>query len=263
MEYINIFLKNNSLNIVENILFATGIAQEKLNFICVKDINQLNKKLKELSAIDLEYSLALMDSEDYDKKDSKLKFMQKENDLNIPILCAVPNVQAWVFADDKLLYEEMIESKNNKGSEFLKRVNLLPFPEDMVYPKYVANNLFFNEKNHGKYSFLKNMDISLACARTPSLKNFLDVIFTKLNIDKEIINMSFSRNMNRDIFVNLVKEVVPSDSVIYRSLEGEKYTARELEREIKNGTELGRQYTSDVLRLARDLLKRRSERGEE
>lgn len=262
LQKLNILIKGfNDKEIIKNILLAAGISEDRVNYSVFDHIGQMDSILDNLQESELENSIILTDSENFDKKGSKLNFLQKKGPKNIFIFCAVPNIESWVFADDKLLQSEISESKNSKGIDFLKRSSFFPFPEEIVYPKYVVNNLFNKRKEDERYSFLKYMDISRACARTPSLKNFITYLYKLLNLDNSQLEMSFSRNMDREIFVNLVKEVVPNNTILFRTLEGEEYTAQQIEEEIKNGTDLGRQYTSDILRVARDLLKRRAERG--
>ncbi|MFT9497899.1 hypothetical protein [Anaerosolibacter sp.] len=264
MEKLNIFIKDTKdKEIIKNILYAAEIFESKVNFILYSALKEIEVLLEEYPEQELENSVIVSDSENFNIHDSKLKFIQKEGPKKIKIFCANPNIESWVFADDMLVRDEIKESKNGKGIDFLKRSSFFPLPEEIVYPKYVLNNLFNKKKENEKYGFLKNMDISRACARTPSLKNFLNHLYKELDLDNEYLEMSFSRSMDRDIFVNLVKEVVPNETILFRTLDGEVYSAQQLENEIKNGTEIGRQYTSDILRIARDLLKRRAERGGE
>lgn len=250
---------DNSRQIVSEILSAADIQCDSINYVVIDGMHQLEKVLAPLSDWELENVVALVDSDSIKTPDKRIRFQQKKGFRGVTIYCAVPNIESWIFADDKLLLEEVQYYGNKRGEEIIERI---PFPEEIAYPKYVAHNLFYRQAKKEGYSFLRKMDIQRACARTPSLKNFLNGIFEKLNMSKSKIEESYSRNMNRDIFVNLVREVVPAETIIYRSLEGINYTAKELEDEIKNGTNLGKQYTSDVLRLARDLLKRRAQRGE-
>jgi len=62
-------------------------------------------------------------------------------------------------------------------------------------------------------------------------------------------------NNCRDAIANLVREVA-GDEIIFRTLEGRSYTAREIAENIEAGTALGHAYGSDLLRVARDLLAR-------
>lgn len=59
----------------------------------------------------------------------------------------------------------------------------------------------------------------------------------------------------RDTLVQLVSEL-PENAVIYRPLDGksEGYTTKEVTDEIDSGTDLGRQYGTDLLRVARSML---------
>lgn len=51
-------------------------------------------------------------------------------------------------------------------------------------------------------------------------------------------------------------------TVIWRTANGESFTADEVRKQIEEGTDIGQQYASDVLRVARDFLKRMANRRE-
>jgi len=61
-----------------------------------------------------------------------------------------------------------------------------------------------------------------------------------------------------EVFDKLINEVVPSDKIIYRTLDGRKITATEMIKEIRNETELGIMYSTEVLSITRDFLSRES-----
>lgn len=50
--------------------------------------------------------------------------------------------------------------------------------------------------------------------------------------------------------------------MIWKTAQGESFTAKELRKEVEHGTEIGQQYASDVLRVARDFLKTMANIGE-
>ena len=66
---------------------------------------------------------------------------------------------------------------------------------------------------------------------------------------------------NRKLMASLVREC-PPHLVIWHSSDG-ALTSEQMVKEIEDGTELGRQYAGDILRVCRDLLKRKSEREAE
>jgi len=49
---------------------------------------------------------------------------------------------------------------------------------------------------------------------------------------------------------------------MWKTTEGQILTAEKLRNEIEQGSELGRQYATDVLRVARELIKGMAQRGE-
>jgi hypothetical protein len=112
-------------------------------------------------------------------------------------------------------------------------------------------------------------DISMRSALTitPSLRDFLHKAKSFGALKNEILDLdtedsvsSYSRNMNRNIFVQLVSEVTDFDSVIYTSLNSGEITANEMISLIKKGDPIASQYISDILRVSRDLIARKARR---
>ena len=56
---------------------------------------------------------------------------------------------------------------------------------------------------------------------------------------------------------NLIGEVASDDAPMWRTTSA-TYTAKQLRHEVASGTDLGRQYVSDLLRVARDMLARQA-----
>ena len=59
-------------------------------------------------------------------------------------------------------------------------------------------------------------------------------------------------NENRKLMISLLKEISP-DTIVYNLMIG-KITAEQMINEIDNGTETGLQWSSDLLRISRNLL---------
>lgn len=171
----------------------------------------------------------------------------------VEVFWAVPEIEAWLFADDNLAHE-------NASSEWGRElVSNLPMPEEIKTPKTMATLVFGSE--YPDCTFLKTIDITRASARSPSLRHFLNGISRLLDIPHPTSVEIISRNISRDVFAGLICEVVPAETIIWRTANGEAFTAAELRKQIEEGTEIGRQYSSDVLRVARDFLKSMANRG--
>jgi hypothetical protein len=108
------------------------------------------------------------------------------------------------------------------------------------------------------------MNVTRACARAPSLRHFLTGLGTLLDSPQIPVTVSESvpRNLSREVFAGLIREVMPATTTVWRTSEGYSFTAKQLLEEIENGSEIGRQYAADLLRVARDFLKRQALRGE-
>jgi len=101
------------------------------------------------------------------------------------------------------------------------------------------------------------VDLELASAVDPSLRAFLAGMAALLQVPGHRWADVPGRHLSRDIVAGLLREV-PPDEVVWRASDGTTRTAADLGREVQQGTELGRQYASDLLRIARDLLARRA-----
>ena len=64
--------------------------------------------------------------------------------------------------------------------------------------------------------------------------------------------------LNREVLRNLISEIYPSEKTLFRSASGETISAERMMQEVTDGSDLGREYSSDILRVARDLLARQA-----
>lgn len=62
----------------------------------------------------------------------------------------------------------------------------------------------------------------------------------------------------REAVARLLREL-PPDTVAWRTTSG-SYTAEALAAEVESGTDVGRQYAADIVRVCRDLLGRQARR---
>jgi hypothetical protein len=63
-----------------------------------------------------------------------------------------------------------------------------------------------------------------------------------------------SRSVTSDIISNLLSEVSPSKALIHRTKDGTNITAEQMIKFLREGSKLGEQYATSVLRAARDSL---------
>ena len=165
---------------------------------------------------------------------------------------ANPTIEAWLFADD------LAVQKFAKGAKGESLVNRLPLPEQIQDTGSLVTKVFGGLDK--ALEVLQTFDISRACARCPSLHKFLTMVSEKLGVTLPEVAEAHARTLNRDVFSNLIDEVTEPDRVMFRAADGTVFTAAEMAREVREGSELGREYAADVLRVARDWLARRAER---
>lgn len=165
---------------------------------------------------------------------------------------AKQNVYSWFFADDRSL------ARHLGDSEFRVFAEDLPLPENVPFPLFVLDKF---ARDVSPSVVLADMDVAYACARSPSLHRFATTLCGLLEVPIPEIAETYSRNLNRDVIANLVEEVAPPGMPVYRAADGSTYTAERMTREIREGSHLGRQYASDLLRVSRDMLSRQARRA--
>lgn len=172
-----------------------------------------------------------------------------------PVLCpAIPTVEAWLFADADALFDAL----GDRADSLLGR---FPLPEQLPYPKLLKSTLLRNE---GRYRrLLDSIDVGRAAARSPSLRNFLDTARRLSGLPPLETGRSspVAGRLDRETLRNLISEVFPSSRPLFRAASGAILSAEQMMQEITDGSELGREYASDILRVARDLLARQAARG--
>lgn len=175
---------------------------------------------------------------------------QNEEQISSHLFFAVPALEAWLFAD---LETAKRYFKRNHSS-----LNRITFPEEIPFPKDFALRVI-GSRNSLPAVGLKicsEMDLDIAISRSPSLRDFLAGIGNIIGDDKFAGVPEAKNILGFRLLASLVRETNPSANVIYRTLAGERITAAQLSNEIVQGTPLARQYASDLLRVARDLLAR-------
>ncbi len=252
---IQLFVESqNAVQIVTWILEAAQYPLERIKIEQITGKKNLKDFLKGLPS-DITGSCAvLVNSNAKSVPDAVAGAKKRLNNPPVEVFSAVPEVEAWLFADYDTAEAHV---KTQWGHELLP---VLPLPEDIQTPKIHAEKTF--GKNVNSWKFLKEINIDTATARSPSLRYLLKGIEQMLATQPTPPLRSISRSISRDTFSGLIKEVIPANTIIWRTATGELFTADELRKQIEEGTEVGQQYASDVLRVARDFLKRKANRRE-
>lgn len=252
---IQLFVESqNAIQIVTWILEAAQYPVDKIKIDAITGRNNLKNYLKDLPP-DIRESCAVIVN--YNAKSVPDAIAGANNRLGNPpvkIFCALPEVEAWLFAD------EITARENIKNQWELELLPVMPLPEDMSTPKIHAEKAF--GRNVNSWKFLKEINIDRASVRAPSLRHFLTGLDRMLAAQPTPELRSISRSISRDTFSGLIREVIPANTIIWRTATGDLFTADELRKQIEEGTEVGQQYASDVLRVARDFLKRKANRRE-
>ncbi len=67
------------------------------------------------------------------------------------------------------------------------------------------------------------------------------------------------RTISRDIVAGLIRDSASPDAVL--AFYGRAWTHEEMAVEVENGTDLGREYASDILKVSRDILRSRARKA--
>jgi hypothetical protein len=238
--------------IVRGVLEAAGFSSERVLLIHGGGKVRAARIAERLAEERPDRCAVLLDLDERSLPDAREWARQQLGDLPVEIFCAVPTTEAWLFADDGAVLE------NASPDEEVRRVvKRLPLPEEIPDPKQLAHFVF---GPIASWQFVRRIDVGRAAARSPSLRSFLDGMGRLLGVPTPFLLDGMVRSLGRDVIAGLIREVSPADTVIWRTVGGDEYTADDLERHIEAGDEIGRQYASDLLRVSRDLLRRTANR---
>lgn len=176
------------------------------------------------------------------------------SDLSLPdsshisICPAVPCMDAWLLADDDLVRPLAIDG----GIQPRVWESL---PEELPDAKVLAQQIFGPPE---LWNSLPTPDIFRAAERSPSLRRFLGVIAAALNVKLDLPAQSVSRAISRSAIAGLIRDLLDKDAIAWRTSDEGSFTAEALAREVEQGTELGRQYTVDLVSMMINTLSRKA-----
>lgn len=239
----------NDKSVVESLLRSAGV--ETFNVMVANGHLHPKTFQKRLTQMNLPAPSIVV----YDQDSGSVGDAVESNAISSPYLfCpAIPSIEAWLFADSAAFFEVL----GKKAGAFQGR---LPLPEQLPYPKFLKSTMLRNPHDYSR--LLQTIDVRTASARSPSLNYFIQSARRLSGMDPMIVDAPEIKTgkMARDVLRNLISEVYPSSKPLFRSASGSVVTAEQMMQEITDGTELGREYASDILRVARDLLSRQAEK---
>lgn len=236
---------------VERLLKVAGYPTDDLMIIPAGGKSSISKTLSRQTS-NLIRQAALIDLDSYTVFEAQERARQQLGNPNAAVFCAVPTLEAWLFAD---MEAAIRHARSDIDQDFLRS---LPLPEEIPLPKQLATKVFGRADKAAEV--FDDFDITVAASRSPSLRLFLEGMREFLNVQAPPTTNAYGNSIDREIFSNLLSEVSAPDTIIFRTLDGTNITAAEMLRSIREGSELGRQYASDLLRVARDLLARKAQR---
>lgn len=244
----------NDERLVRDLIAAAGYPQERLAIRVAGGKYAIARLIKQIPAERAQEYAVLVDLDERSLPDAVARAREQLGNPPIEVFCAVPTAEAWLFADDELVLRRCAQDDEALG--ILRRI---PLPEEIPNPRELARQIFGPP---GNWALLREIDIQRASARSPSLRAFLLGMGRKLGVPVQQVEESMGRSLSRSVLANLLSEVVPSNTVVWRTASGDSYTAAQLRQHIEQGSPLGNQYTSDLLRISRDFLRRMANRRE-
>jgi len=242
----------SELGIVTHLLEAARFPLERVHLLVGQGKHGAAREVADLAERAPGRCAVLVDLDERSVPDAREQAQEQLGHPPVEVFCAVPEIEAWLFADDRASM-----ANANPDEEVQRIVRRLPLPEEIPDPRQLARFVFGPPS---QWDFLRRIDIGRAAARSPSLRVFLEGMGLLLGIQPGPLLEEVGRHLSRDIIAGLIREVSPSDAVVWRTATGSEYTADELERHIEAGDEVGRQYASDLLRVSRDFLRRSANR---
>lgn len=213
--------------------------------------SKVGKRIANLESSQDDRYMALVDADEPSVADSRALAEKQLGNPRIPVFCAVPTIEAWLFADD---HTAMAAARSKHAAALLER---LPLPEMIPYPKLLAQNVFGRGDPVVVLSFLRQIDIARATSRSPSLRTFLIGVEEAFGERLDIALLGLGKTVSRDAFSTLLREL-PGHTVVWRTMDGRSIRADEMAQAVLEGSEFGKQYATEVLRVARDLVARKA-----
>jgi hypothetical protein len=235
------------------ILEAAKLPLDRIDVVVVGGKGGMRRWISSHPDIAPEELAVLIDLDEQSVPDAQARAREQLADPPARVFCAVPTIEAWLYADDHLAEEQC--ARDEEAMAILRRI---PMPEEIPTPKELARTIFGRPEH---CSWLRKMNVERASARSPSLRTFLIGLGDLLGVPMRVASESVGRSLSRNVLSSLLAEVLPSDTVVWRTTDGGVYTAGDLRHHMEQGDEIGQQYASDLLRVSRDFLRRAAGRS--
>lgn len=236
-------------SVVQTLVNALGLHHKAyINVRSMGGKRNIASHIRQLKNDHLNKFVALVDADEASVADSRELAHQQLGRPSIDVFCAVPTIEAWIFADPDFAKSA---ARSLHAKEMIDRA---PLPEAIPYPKQFATNVFGSAS---KYPVSGHFDVNLAAARSPSLRTFVEGVAALVGVDLDFKLPVGKLSDTRDVVSTLLREL-PETKVVWKTMTGARISAGELAEAIADGTPLGNQYATELLRVARDLIARQA-----
>lgn len=235
--------------VVRNLISALHYESEDIVVEAWGGKNEIKRRVRELQLLPIQKDrlMILIDSDLPSVYDSREHARHQLETTDVSVFCAVPTIEAWLFADKELA---LAWAKGPAAKNIIERITS---PESIPYPKRLAHRLLRTTDGLAEsFSFFAHVNVLAAAARSPSLATFVEGLNEKLGRRSDILSEAIASHVPQSVFANLLREL-PETMLAWRTLDKE-YTAGELAQQVEEGSPTGLQYLTDLLRLSRDIL---------
>lgn len=185
---------------------------------------------------------------------------QRDAHPDLVLIPAIPTVEAWLLADPDWAARELGVSRD----EIMQSYQSGKRSVVMVDMKNHLKSQLDRTPREFQTRLLDDFNTGTAEALSPSFGRFAEIIRSHgpaIHAAGRLREISY--RLPNAIFASLVAELEPSTGIVYRTADGDKYTAGDIRNAILAGDELGISYMESILRIARDFLAFKAEEEDE
>lgn len=224
--------------VVVTLLHRAGVNIENLRIVAVGGVDRFKDTLLALTPGDAAAVAILVDA-DGPSTGKTVAEAHSRSGLTVHAFVAVPNIEAWLSPDD---------ATARHLADLVNRTDR------------IASATSGRSRTNVLEEIASALDVAQAAARAPSLRGFLLGMSNLLGVPTPDLVEGAGRSLPSDVLAGLLREVSP-ETIVWRTSGGNSFTSRELISEVERRTVLGREYASDLLRVARDLIVRKAGRS--
>ena len=176
--------------LVRWLLQAAQYPEDRVHVMGMAGKEYIRRVIKSIPPEDASRYAVLVDLDETGVVDATERAREQLDHPAVEVFCAVPAIEAWLFADDRTA------ARHARSEEARLLLEHVPLPDAIQKPRRLAREVFGGGRE--KWAFLSTIDVEYAAARSPSLRAFLVGVGKLIGVEKESIVESVGRSMSRD-----------------------------------------------------------------